>query len=157
MLKCETKNGETRLELEWRDQSIRVYTYLCESSGSLAEEISRRGVSPDKPVALLPLSMVESPLQLIQGAIHYAMHAPRINRIKNRGLLLASLITGVTQLSELVESLERELRGRGNFYLISVDAPPCNTDKCVPIALRFNEDMYSEKLIKNVKCILSMI
>ncbi|MEM2024696.1 MAG: hypothetical protein QXW94_00145 [Desulfurococcaceae archaeon] len=157
MLKCETKNSETRLELEWRDQSIRVYTYLCESGGSLTEEISRRGISPDKPVAMLPVSMVESPLQLIQGAIHYAMHAPRINRIKNRGLLLASLITGVTQLSELVESLERELRGRGNFYLVSVDVPPCNTDKCVPIAPRFNEDMYSGKIIKNVKCILSMI
>lgn len=158
MLTVEAESGRVAFRLNWRGLTVSLYAYFCENnSKSLIGEVSKRGVSPDAPMALVPTTLVESPLQLVQGAIHYAIYATRVTRIKNRGLLLASMITGITQLNELIENLESEFRDGADFYLVSVDVPPSNTEECMPVALRCDKGVYLERLVKNVKNVLSMV
>lgn len=115
-----------------------------------------RNALPTKPVTLIPSSLVETPLQLIQGALHYKLYANRITRIKNQGLLLALLITGTKQLNKLIELLNSEVENGTDYYLISIDVPLENLEGCTKISVADVRNESLSALVKNTRLVLSL-
>lgn len=156
-------NGIIRVYLWWRNLSFEVYLYMCKNlSGNLEFEVNYRGITPDKPIAIIPVDIIASPLELLQGAIHYKLYSHRIRRIKNRGLVLALLSVGEKQLEKLIDFLEDGIRAGSDYYVVAVDTDLGNREACVPISFK-HEDLKDldpgklGKLVKNVDVLLSLI
>lgn len=152
------QDGKIHIDLTWRNTSLDIFIHLCRNiTSKLFDEVKLRSIKQDDPMALIPVTLVETPLQLIQGAIYYKIYSSRITRIRNKGLLLASMSLGIKQLNELVDKLENEIERGVDYYLVSVDAEPAITSSCNPADLSGVEDRSLHTLVKNTQFIISMI
>jgi len=61
---------------------------------------------------------------LIQAALAYKIYSSELERIRNKGLLLAMLATGTSQISEVVKILGDEVEKRKQYYILGVDCIP---------------------------------
>lgn len=158
VLKYSHQNNKIHVELTWRNTSFDLYIYLCRNkTNKLLSEVQLRSIKPDDPAALIPVTLIETPLQLIQGAIYYRIYSDRLTRIRNKGLLLASMILGVKQLGELIDKLEKEV-GRGvDYYLVSVDTPLDAVNECSSINMEEVRSTSLSALVKNTQFVISMI
>lgn len=158
MLDYDIQDGLTKISLKWRDLSVYIYTYICKNTTrNLDREIKLRNISPDKPITLIPKTLIKTPLQFIQGSIHYALMSSKITRIRNQGLLLAIFTTGIDQLSELINTLSSEIEKGIDYYLLGVDTQPVNLDDCYPYTIRELGDGVNDVIVKNINQLLSMI
>lgn len=147
------------ITLEWINRTVSVYIYECINKYlDLEREAVYRDISPSKPVSIIPLTLIKNPLQLIQGALHYDMYSNKITKIRNRGLLLASLMLGTRQISELVEAIKNELSRGVDYYLLSVNTPVNALNECSPAGRQLIKETRSlDELVKNTKLLLSLI
>lgn len=158
MLNIQIHENIIRIVLEWRPLLIDIHLYVCKnSSRSLDNEIKLRGISHNTPIAIIPVTIVKTPFQLIQGAVHYAIYSNKITRIKNQGLLIASLVTGIHQLNELIDKLETEIGKGVDYYVLGVNIKPENIDKCEPYIVSNLKDEPIDVLVKNVKYVISLV
>jgi len=157
VLSYENYRDELRVEIGWRGLHLSIYLYYCKNeTGNLNSELQLRKASPAKPITLIPVTLVETPLQLVQGALHYKFYAGRVSRIKNQGLLLALLITGMKQLDELIELFSSELEKGVDYYLVGVDALPGDLEGCKEVDVTGAESRSLRALVKNTRLALSL-
>ena len=158
VLKYYSQDGKIHIDLTWRNASLDVFIHLCRNiTSKLLDEVKLRAIRQDDPIALIPVTLVETPLQLIQGAVYYKIYSSRITRTRNKGLLLASMSLGIKQLNELVDKLGSEVEKGVDYYLVSVDTEPVVTNSCNPADLSGVEDKSLRTLVKNTQFIISMI
>ncbi|MGC9121759.1 MAG: hypothetical protein ACP5HP_02345, partial [Thermogladius sp.] len=80
--------------------------YQCwKKNEDIDAELQNLGLVPDLPVALIPSKLIENDVQLVQGLAHYYMNKNLLTRIRHKGLLLATLVTGFKQLKDLLGNL----------------------------------------------------
>lgn len=152
------EKGVFLVNLWWRNQKFLVYFYSCKNlSKDLASEVKLRGLTPDKPVAIIPARMIKGLVQLVQGAVHYKIYAESISRIKNKGLLLALLITGRKQLKELVDALELSIKSGEDYYIISLDEPLRKSELCTATDIEAGIPEELKQVVKNVDALLSYL
>lgn len=140
--------------------NVNIYIYLCNKlCKDLHEEVSKRGLNPVEPMAILPTKIVHSVLQIIQNSIHYKIYSKNLSRIKNKGLLLAMLITGINQVSKMLDLLERSYEESDSYYLVSVDKKPLIINKCSPLELgnHLTIGLDPMHLVKNIDLLFQMI
>lgn len=157
VLRYTRDSSRIHVELSWRNMELDIYLYLCEAkTTSLLEEVEYRGFDPRNPITLIPLNLVESTVQLLQGSLYYKLYAHRVHRVRNQGLLLASFILGVRQLNELLDQLEKSFVNTNKYYIVSVDTPLVNTSKCTSPSLGEGETMSIAMLVKNTGFTISI-
>lgn len=157
MLKYTIDRNRIQVELSWRNITFYIYIYNCKNiTHHLLEEVTLRGFKPDQALTLIPVDLIDNPLQIIQGAIHYKLYSDRLQRIRNQGLLLALFILGFRQLNELIETLENGISRSNIYYVVGVDNDLFNKNGCeeTPIQLRSNASVSS--LVKNARFLLSV-
>jgi hypothetical protein len=159
VLKYTVENGRVRIFLDWRNTTVEVYVYSCENyTGDLKREVEYRGIKPKDPVAIIPCSTIENPLQLIQAALFYKVYSSRFKRFRNQGLLIAMLAMGLTQISSVVESIGREIESGSRYYLLGVDRVPSNTSMCSVINPIEGVNARTLKpLVKNTRLLISLL
>lgn len=163
MLVKQLSNGSIEVNLWWRSTSFRVSMYLCRNqSRSLEAEVNYRRITPDKPIAIIPVNTVNSILELLQGAVHYKLYSNRIRRVKNKGLVLALLCTGEKQLERLISTLETAISAGLDYYVVAVDTELENRESCFPLGLeqrKFSELNSNDlsKLVKNVEALFALL
>lgn len=157
-LELRVKSG--RISLEYLGFHHEISALICEKlSASLEDEIKLRGLGPEKPIALVPSSLISSPLQILQGAFHYIANAERFRRVRNRGLLLAMLMTGFRQLNDFISAAERGYARSASYYIVALEED-FNKTKCGELSfeeLRIQVSPIRELLVKNVDAVLSLI
>ena len=150
-------NGVFTAILWWRNLEVNIYLYSCHNiTKDLASEVRMRGASPELPLALIPHNLVSSPLEILQGAIHYALYSHKIKRIRNRGLALALLITGIRQLEKLVSALEEELKRGTSYYVVGVNTDLRNKDCCAPLE-NLDTSRMPQRLAKNIELLFLLL
>jgi hypothetical protein len=164
---------ETLLKIDKQDKNLILIDYLgrqfllkifkCIGEEEFEEEIKKHRVSAprDIQIALIPVSMIKTIYQLIQGALIDEIHVTDL-RVKNPDLRLALLITGYTQINKFVEAVVKEYSSLREYYVIlkcrnivQCDRynPPAN---CQAIGVE-SLDESIEYAVKNLKRVLSMI
>lgn len=150
-------SGAIRVNLWWRNRFFDLHVYICKNnSRNLVEEITFRGVTPDKPIALIPETLISSHLELIIGAAHYELYSHRTHKIKNKGLALALLTLGEKQLDRLIGLLEKAVAEGSRYYLVSLNRDVDKKNNCEVLKVEsktLNRDELL-KLVKNVDALL---
>lgn len=158
VLKYTIGNEYIEVLLGWRNTSLRIYLYSCKNiTGDLKKEIEYRGIKPEDPVSIIPENIIETPLQLIQAALAYKIYSSELERIRNKGLLLAMLATGTSQISEVVKILGDEVEKRKQYYILGVDCIPQNTSECTPLDYRSVGTGFVKPLVKNIRFLLTLL
>jgi len=158
VLKYAIRDGEIYIEVYWRNLSTCIYIYVCENKTKrLDQEIAFRGISPNVPIAIIPISLVESALQILQGALHYKIYSDRVKRVRNQGLFLASLVVGQRQLSGLINSMSLKINAGENYYIVGVGVKPPNTERCSGLTGLSTGTVSLKALVKNIKLVLSIV
>jgi hypothetical protein len=156
----EIEKGLIRINLPWRSLTLDVYIYKCSNLyKNLLKEVEYRLIKPEDPVAIVPISLIETPLQLLQGSLYYKLYSNGVKRVKNRGLLLAMMITGNKQINKVVGALGVEIERGVDYYLVSLESPPLNTNMCTPLS-SLEIDRSREvlrPLVKNTSTLLELI
>jgi hypothetical protein len=156
----EIEKGLIRINLPWRSLTLDVYIYKCSNLyKNLLKEVEYRLIKPEDPVAIVPISLIETPLQLLQGSLYYKLYSNGVKRVKNRGLLLAMMITGNKQINKVVGALGVEIERGVDYYLVSLESPPLNTNMCTPLS-SLEIDGSREvlrPLVKNTSTLLELI
>jgi hypothetical protein len=156
----EVEKGLIRINLSWRNLILDVYIYKCSNIyKNLLKEVEYRLIKPEDPIAIVPTSLIKTPLQLLQGSLYYKLYSNGIKRVKNRGLLLAMMITGNKQINKVVEALGVEIERGVDYYLVSLESPPSNTNMCTPLS-SLEIDGSREvlrPLVKNTSTLLELI
>jgi len=155
------KEEYLELGIKWRDEPIKVKAcvFLCEKlSGELKNELLARGINGSSPLAIIPVTSVTSPHQVVQGVVHYVIHGARQHRIRNKGLLLSALILGTAQIDDLVEILEKHFKSSQHYYLVGVDSKPVNLDKCITLKreILLEKPATMSSMVKNVLLVISL-
>ncbi|WP_440060121.1 hypothetical protein ACSU1N_02920 [Thermogladius sp. 4427co] len=134
-------------------------TYICfKQCSTLKDEVTKLGLTPEQPIALIPESLVKYSLQILQGLIHYYANNNLFQRVKHRGLLLAMLILGDRQISELLENLEKGFASSKRYILVSADpgyGKPSNCEDYTLKDLTLPEDLTI--VIKNIAVVLNLL
>lgn len=150
-----------RISITYLGSRYEVSAFICgKLSPSLEDEIRLRGIGPDKPVALVPSSLISSPLQILQGAFHYAVYADKLKRVRNRGLLLAMLMAGFRQLNDFISAAEMEFARSADYYIVALGEEGFGKSMCrgLPLEERWAPPgPVRELLVKNVEAVLSLI
>lgn len=158
MLNYTIDKNRVQVSLSWRKTTFNVYLYDCNNvTYRLLDEVSYRGLKPDQALTLIPVDLIENPLQLLQGSIYYTLYSNRLQRIRNKGLLLALFILGCRQLNELIESLENSISKSSRYYVVGVDVDLANKAGCVETALHLGGEVNVSSLVKNTRFLLSVI
>jgi hypothetical protein len=156
----EIEKGLIRINLPWRSLTLDVYIYKCSNLyKNLLKEVEYRLIKPEDPVAIVPISLIETPLQLLQGSLYYKLYSNGVKRVKNRGLLLAMMITGNKQINKVVGALGVEIERGVDYYLVSLESLPSNTDMCTPLSsLKIDGSReVLRPLVKNTSTLLELI
>lgn len=150
-------DDELRVNLGWLNSSFSVYLYLCENvTRDLDGELALRGVSLAHSITLVPRSIVKTPLQLVQGATHFKLYGHKVTKVKNPGILLGMLITGMRQISDFLSTTRTEIEKGEKYYLVAVGTRPGNTQNCKPLKLTDMRNGNLWALVKNTKLVLSL-
>lgn len=149
------------LYIKWRETPIKIkaYIYTCEKlSKTLNEELETRNIESTIPQTIIPETITLSIHQIVQGILHYAIYASKQSRVKNRGLLLATMITGINQLSELIQRLTNSFQHSHYYYLVGVEHRPVNLHKCSALKLGdlLEKSPLMNSLVKNAYIVLSL-
>lgn len=156
----EAKISGERLDIEFFDKKLVSHMYLCEKiTSSIDDELSARKLDPSGLVIILPSQLVATPLQIVQGLLHYVVYAGRLEKIKNRELLIALLTIGVRQLNQAVKMLEDSYIESSTYYMVCIDGDkaPCLSDKCKPVDIEsFSLRDARRTLAKNIENVLSL-
>jgi len=149
------------LHIKWRETPIKVkaYIYLCEKScKTLNEELDVRGIESTLPQTIIPESSISGIHQVVQGILHYTIYTSKQRRIKNKGLLLATMIIGISQLSELTQKLAEFFQTSYYYYLIGVEHRPINLYKCSTLKPEdfLKKPSSMSNLVKNTNIVLSL-
>lgn len=161
MLELLLQEDHLKLHIKWREAPIKIkaYIYVCEKlCKTLNEELEARNIESTLPQTIIPETITFSIHQIVQGILHYAIYASKQSRVKNKGLLLATMITGINQLSELIQTLTNYFQYSHQYYLVGVEYKPVNLHKCNTLK---SGDLLKKiplmsSLVKNVYIVLSL-
>jgi hypothetical protein len=152
--------GEEYLLIRLNNLVVKLFTYKCvKKHEDFEEELEFRGLSPDKPAAILPLPMFKTPLQLVQAGVHYELYRSELSRFRNKGLLLLLLATGHNQISDLLSDLKTRYSESNHYLLISIGDGGFDKTGC-EVFKDFNQSIDEDTravLVKNVISLLSLI
>jgi hypothetical protein len=147
------------LTVEYLGRVYNARFFLCsKKSRDLDSELQALGLTPELPVALIPVKLVENDLQLIQGVVHYFVNRGLLTRIRHEGLLLAMLITGFKQIKDLLSSLKEAYSETDKYLLVSATQAYNRPVNCIDYPLS-NID-FSRSItgnVKNVTVILDLL
>lgn len=153
-------SGE-RLEIGLFDKKLVSRIYLCDKiTSSIDDELSARKLDPSGLVVILPSQLVVTPLQIIQGLLHYMVYVDRLDKIKNRELLIVLLTIGVRQLNQAIKMLEESYVESPTYYLVCVDGDEarCLIEKCKPVDIKASSLRDDRKVLaKNIENVLSLV
>ncbi len=137
---------------------FKIYRCIGEKAG-FGEEINRLDLPSNCPVAVIPLSMLSSAYQLIQGLAYYVGSEKLRLRIRNKGLLLAVLITGKRQLKDyILEASDSYSESDKIYYIVEIKRsyswkPPSSCQ-----AIRIEDlGIAIHPAVKNLKHLLDII
>ncbi len=142
--------------LSYLNYKVSLKIYKCQGgSTSLDGEIRRLDISPDKPIAVIPEDMIESAYQVLQGALYYMIADKLWRRTRNKGLLLAILITGRRQIKDYVDEAIEEYSRSKSYYTVVIAEDKWRKvwKHCVPITI----DVLGRDLTPAVKNLRRMI
>jgi hypothetical protein len=147
------------LVVEYLGRVFNARFFLCsKTSRDLDSELQALGLSPELPVALIPVKLIENNLQLIQGVVHYFVNKELLTRIRHEGLLLAMLITGFKQLKDLLNSLREAYNETDKYLLVSATEVYNRPVNCIDYPL--GDTDFSRSItgnVKNVAVILDLL
>ncbi|QOR94607.1 hypothetical protein IMZ38_01320 [Thermosphaera chiliense] len=139
---------------------VKLFAYKCvKQHEDFEKELGLRGLTPDKPAAILPLSMFKTPLQLVQAGIHYELYRSELSRFRNQGLLLLLLATGHSQISSLLSDLRARYSESSHYLLFSIGGEGFDKTGC-EVFKDYVQNIDEESravLVKNISSLLSLI
>jgi hypothetical protein len=155
------RGDHVELSIEWRENPllVRVYLFACKKTcKDLDSEVETRRLVDTCAQAIIPVTSIASIHQILQGAIYYSLYASKQRRFRNRGLLLAALILGTTQIEELTKLLENTFEASNEYYLVGVDCKLDSLEGCYPLELRslLEKPPTMHALVKNALVPLSL-
>ncbi|AFK50692.1 hypothetical protein TCELL_0267 [Thermogladius calderae 1633] len=133
--------------------------YQCwKKNKDVDAELQDLGLAPDLPVALIPSKLIESDVQLIQGVAHYYMNKNLLTRIRHKGLLLATLVTGFKQLKDLLENLRVSYSQSERYFIVAATGGFPRPPNCSDYEIHetdFAKDITN--IVKNVAVVLDLL
>ncbi len=135
-----------------------IYKCVGEKPG-FEEEVDALNPPSTCPVAIIPSLMLSTAYQVIQGIVYFTgSEKPRL-RVRNKGLLLAMLLTGKRQLKDyIVEASDSYRKSGGTYYIVGLKCsyswkPPSN---CRIVRI---EDLGTaiHPAVKNLKHLLDVV
>ncbi|WP_448579315.1 hypothetical protein [Thermosphaera sp.] len=148
------------LLIRFNNLVVKLYAYKCvKQHEDFEEELELRGLQPEKPAAILPLTMFKTPLQLVQAAVHYELYRSELSRFRNKGLLLLLLATGHSQISDLLSDLRARYSESSHYLMFSIDGEGFDKTGCEVFkdyVQSVDEDSRAV-LVKNISSLLSLI
>ena len=130
-------------------QKIVFKIFLCNKRFSvLKEELEYRGIRQDKYVALIPDSIVETPLQFIYATLSLVIYGNEF-KIRNKGLFYVMMCIGEDQISDAVNLLEESYKESSRYYIVFLEEySDLNLKECSP------SDIVDLESFSNVKTIV---
>ena len=151
-----------RILINYMGKEIKAYIYVCDGTKKdIDKEIKELDISPSRPIAIIPFTMINSIWQIVFGIINYEIiHTYRknlYNKFRNKGLLLSMLITGKRQLGDIINRLREEYtRSNSKYFVISLQDRIILPDKCSE-DVQINASIEPRHLIKNMNNYLRFV
>jgi len=151
----QVRDGVYSIEYHGYNYTLSIYKCM-KRYDNILDEINYRGIQPSKPVALIPSQLVKNSTQFIQGSIHYILYRGEFN-VVNQGLLLAMMITGVNQVKDIVDLVNKMFIVDGDYYIVFIGDQEVNLENCTPY--NCSQDIFrdAEILLKNIEIILEKL
>lgn len=124
---------------------------------SFDDEIKLLKIDPDTPISVIPVNAIDTRLQFIQAILGYIRYKDKL-RIRNRGLLIASLVLGTRQVRETIELLRKTYTySDKKYYMICVGCIDiCRRASCIPVSIRF-DNIANQRLVKNIRVLIERL
>lgn len=124
---------------------------------SFDDEIKLLEIGSDAPVSIIPVNAIDTQLQFIQAILGYIRYRDKL-RIRNKGLLVASLILGTRQVRETIELLRKTYTySNKKYYMICIESIDiCKRASCKPISIRF-DSIANQRLVKNIRVLVERL
>ncbi len=121
------------------------------------DEVRLLDISPDTPVSIIPVNAIDTQLQFIQAVLGYIRYKDKL-RIRNKGLLIASLILGTRQVRETIELLRRTyIDSDKRYYIVCIETiNACKRTSCKPVSIRF-DNIANQRLVKNIRVLIDRL
>jgi hypothetical protein len=160
LLPIEITRADSKYIFNYYGKRIILQVYSCMGrEPSLKGEVERLAIGENEPIALVPVSLLKTRLQLVQAVLYY-LASPRLHeRIRNKGLLLAALLTGSSQVEDTIRLLnEAYTVSHGEYYMVCLEgecASKASAGSCKPIRM---EELPSDLhvAVKNLEGIMRL-
>ncbi len=126
--------------------------------GELEQELNYRKIKSEHPIALVPASLIKTFLQYIYAVLSYIIYSTEF-KVKNQGLLIIMLITGVDQISSIIPVLRREYEKSVSYYLLIIGDKKyeINCSECKPYDYEDNILSKVEIIVKNMDKLIKRV
>ena len=147
------------LSIRYFGKEFEARIYQCwKKNEDIDAELQDLGLAPDLPVALIPSKLVGNDVQLVQGLAHYYMNKNLLTRIRHKGLLLATLVTGFKQLKDLLENLRVSYSQSERYLVVAATGGFPRPSNCSEYEIR-KTDIAKDitNIVKNVAVLLDLL